>query len=715
MNQLFLVSLLALEFGLQALIGAGLISSFFPISTQGFLNNILPFFADMVRPEREMTLYGFFILATAISLALILQYGRHLATQQRVIFGAVCLILQLTAIFHILLHHDPLWARILLYAAMVGFAAGQFLVQHLAALKQYIQKPSVRRFLEVSLVVLTAVMLYVPDQEAATARIYMGDHFHHFDQSVVGPAWAALAGDTLNVDVISQYGLGMPIMIGHLAQVFGGSYTTYFTIFMFAALVYFLLWYFLLRGWLNNVPLAFAGTWLAIKVQMFHPGAFPFALTYPSATVIRFFWDILFLISAWKFLTTKKDHWLISSAVLAGIAVFYMSSTGLCLALTFYALLFISSKKISRFIKFGAILPVMAIVLIGLSQGVQILTPHFWKNIGEFNNYFLSGFGTVPIYESLLSKNYWVFWVGILIPLAYVWTAAYLGAQIWTARAAAVQQLGFLIAIYGLMLYHYYIARSAPTSFYTVAVSVVALVCYWIYVLTEQLTPKKREIVHVAIAAGAFMLLWVEPRFAAFPNAFNSFRHYESKGLKVMPLPDGNPYFSHNVLHTARIPALNSLGQEDEGLKTEADFKDTSELKNFFRQEFDFSEDAKLISSMTKPEDKVALISSFDVRILMQANRRPFFYHYPVFLSRPMRMRGFAVPAIYTVDQIKRTITQMETDKPEYIFIERIYSRDNTGFADRTNALQLLLLYVHTHYDVTNQAKYLMALKRKGS
>ena len=727
-NNYFWRSAWAMQMGMQALVAAGLVSSFFPIPLGSFLKNILPFFADMVRPEREITLYGFYAVATVFffSMALWLE-GRHVVFKSRVLWGFLCLTLQLTGVFHILLHNDPPWARVLLYGGMGLFVVTQFFAGHAAVIATtYVQNSFFRHVLEAGCLFLTVLMLYVPDQEACTARIYMGDQFHHFDQCVVGPAWAALAGDHLNVDVISQYGLGMPIILGRVAALLGGGYTAFFTVFMGAAIIYFLLFYFFLRIWLQSLLLALAGTWIAINIQMFHPGSFPFALTYPSATVIRFFWDIVFFLCLLFYSRNNQRLWIIMAGCVAGVAVFYMSSTGLCLVLSFYAFLaaqvilpqqrriFGTSAAIwMRLAAYAVIVPLTAFVLLAIAQGAQVLMPQLWQNIAEFNNYFLSGFGTIPIYENLVNKNFWAFWMGLIIPLTYLWTVIFLGNALLAGQAGGMQLLAVVLSIYGFGLYHYYIARSAPTSFYTVAVPFVAILCFWMHVLSTRCSPKAHARGLRVVAAGAFCALWINPQFAGYPNVFNSFRHYASQGLNVLSLPDGKAYFNHGVISTARIPAANSLGEMDERLPTETDFKNTEDLKNFFRQEFDFTADAKLIDSLTAPNDKVALISSFDVRILMQARRRPFFYHYPVFLSRPMRMHAFAVPAIYTVDQIKRTIAQMESERPEYIFIERIYSKENTVFADSTNALQWLLLYVHTHYDPVAQGRFLVALQRR--
>ena len=48
-----------------------------------------------------------------------------------------------------------------------------------------------------------------------------------------------------------------------------------------------------------------------------------------------------------------------------------------------------------------------------------------------------------------------------------------------------------------------------------------------------------------------------------------------------------------------------------------------------------FTKDAQLIASLTAHSDEVPLISGFETEMLMQANRKPFFYYFPLFISRP--------------------------------------------------------------------------------
>ena len=76
--------------------------------------------------------------------------------------------------------------------------------------------------------VLLVLMLYVPDAQGVIARNFLGEQFHHWDSAVMSPGWAYLSGCVLNVDVISQYGLGLPIFMAQLTKFLGDSATRMF-------------------------------------------------------------------------------------------------------------------------------------------------------------------------------------------------------------------------------------------------------------------------------------------------------------------------------------------------------------------------------------------------------------------------------------------------------------------------------------------------------
>ena len=168
-------------------------------------------------------------------------------------------------------------------------------------------------------------------------------------------------------------------------------------------------------------------------------------------------------------------------------------------------------------------------------------------------------------------------------------------------------------------------------------------------------------------------------------------------------------YFNHLFIQypdAYKFP-LNSLGEANEDLRVHTDFASDDELVAYYRKEFNFAEDAKLIADLTPKGSKAAVLSSFEVKMLMQADRKPFFYYYPMVISRPLRMRMFVVNSVYTTDQLKKTIDQLETAKPEYIFMEKIflnnyvpqaYFYDSPGFMP-------LLDYVQKNYVPSAQGK----------
>jgi hypothetical protein len=639
-----------------------------PSVTGDFLNSILPFFRDMVRPEREMSLYGLFILCNVLLMA----------------------------------------------AAVWSFK----LTPEKNAKKDSPLpiKPQIAK--DITALLLIGLFLYIPDITAVTARIFMGDQFHHFDQCVMGPAWAYSVGSVLDVDVISQYGLGMPIVMGWLMKLFGGiNYENLLTVLVVMSIVYFALWYVFLRSWLGYSGLALCAVLFGILCQMFRGDAYPLVLSYPSATIMRFCFDAPVFLLLLAHLRYERSIFLVAASALTGLAVFYISSTGMCLVLGlfFYVGAAVVLRRISilQAFLFALIMPLTAVLSLWLAQGRYFFDPVFWYNLSEFNNYFLKGFGTIPISDNLADKKFYAFGMGILIPCLYVMTLTSISALVYLRKLPFKHILVAVLAVYGLGLYHYYIARSYGTAYFAVGLPYAFIVGYWINLLWSAWSMPKRVMMMRVLSVVLLFAFITTPIVRSYPNILNL------RGRSIMapdisrPLPTGKPYFHHLVTGNSRVPSLNSIGESDERLLTEKDFNTDAQLKEFYRQEFDLTQDAKLVETLIPQGQKAPIISSYDVKILMQSNRQPFFYHYPFFLSRPMRMRSFAVPAIYTEAQLKKTLMQMEDEKPPIIFIEAVYAPSNLPFANPGNGLLPLLAYVHSHYEPLVQGKYLVALKRK--
>ena len=209
--------------------------------------------------------------------------------------------------------------------------------------------------------------------------------------------------------------------------------------------------------------------------------------------------------------------------------------------------------------------------------------------------------------------------------------------------------------------------------------------------------------------------LWTNHHFLSYPNKLNFSHNPLVDPLVAEELPGRKPYLFHKVWdypENLKLP-LNSLGQKDEGLTR--DFASDEDLKAYYVKENDYSQDARLIQSLTAPGEPVALISSFETEILMQANRKPLFYYFRVLYSRPLRMRNFPSDEILTTVQLGKLIGQVRQSSSPYVFMERIFLNQHvpSQYADDRPGLMGLLGYVNSHYHPYAYGKYLVAMERK--
>ena len=135
----------------------------------------------------------------------------------------------------------------------------------------------------------------------------------------------------------------------------------------------------------------------------------------------------------------------------------------------------------------------------------------------------------------------------------------------------------------------------------------------------------------------------------------------------------------------------------------------------FYHHEFDFSEDGAFIRRYTSPDDRVALISSYETGILMEANRKPFFYFFPMVYSEPMENLDFKGTEILTFSRMQKTLGQLENEKPTYVFIEKkLYTGQlPAGYYQHFQTLTILIRYLSSRYQPLDQGQYLLVLKRK--
>jgi hypothetical protein len=216
----------------------------------------------------------------------------------------------------------------------------------------------------------------------------------------------------------------------------------------------------------------------------------------------------------------------------------------------------------------------------------------------------------------------------------------------------------------------------------------------------------------------ALYCLMTDRLFAGYPNLLNFSRNpIVDSRTEFRVGPQLVPYF-HQLLagfpEAFKLP-FNSLGEKDERLKFEQDFANQEELKKYYAAQTALPEDTELIRRLTSAGDRVAVLSSFEVMLLKNADRKPFFYYFPLLNSRPLTVRNFMVTELLSYPQLQKLLDQLEAQKPPYIFMERIFLTPQVPqayFYDFPDLIALIR-YCLSNYEPAEVGKYLVAMKRK--
>jgi hypothetical protein len=702
---------------------------------------VWPEWQYMVRPERDALLYHGFVAMALSAQAIGIWLIRRQLNESSFIKTLIPFLvtemvwtgLMLNASFKMIVYHDSPWlARDAFIFLSVGALLSKIFWPELKGLAGgFYQRTGAWSFDIKADVVACAglvVLLYVPDTEAVLARMFFGDHFHHFD-SFMAPAWAYTKGATLNVDIMTEYGIGITVMMSWFARLMGGfTYAHVLWFWMGGTILYFILCFVFLRRWLGSFALALIATLLAIKFQMFHATAAPFIFTFPSTTVMRYCWDIVFFFMLLGHLRTLRKRYLFTAAICCGLQIFCMTTCGYCLTIAFLAYLavFIIMKHLrslvckrnTDIIWFCApvvVVPLTVGFLLALTQGSHLWTREFWFNMQEFNNYFLSGFGLMPMYESIQNKEFLVGFMGFIIPMVYMGTFLVTAGFLYWDKTKRDDLMVVILSVYGLAMYHYYMGRSGGSSYYTVCIPYVFILCFWAQRALLLVKQGTRRLVLLSLFALVVYAFVSNHTYLSYPNLLNVSRNPIVDPILVQPLSDGRSYFNASVSKVTEDQKLleNSLGEKDEGIKYEKDFKTDAELKKYYDQESDFSRDAALIASLTKSSDAVPVLSGFEIKMLMQADRRQFFYYSPILIARPMRMRIFPNSAMFSSGHAQRILHQLQEARPQYIFMENIFLQAPGTQHFKDASLAAVLNYIFANYTPDKQGQYLIVFKRK--
>jgi hypothetical protein len=500
---------------------------------------------------------------------------------------------------------------------------------------------------------------------------------------------------------------------------------------MMISIVYYWLWFYALRLILKDTTWAFIAIFLGIRLHFFHIETFPFIFTYPQVTPLRYFCDSLFFIFLIRHMQAGRMLWLYLAAVVSGYAVFHITGEGIYTLTTFYIVLVLHQAFVVM--NPGSLMPrfnkkqwallllipwVVLLTCLWMEAGRHIFEGIFWYNQFEYIRLYEAGNSVSPMMNNLTPPFVDRASIAFILPVVYLFVLVILIGQLMKKTLKTDGLVMASAAVFLLISYHYHAMISNNMPSYLRQGVVIAMVTVFILKqVTARLGEYHQRLCKLACGILVFVFMVTTHQFLLHPNIFNMARNPMTHPL-VTQVPFGrNSYFSHLFISypdAFKLP-VNGLGETNEMLVTENDFANDDQLKAFYRQESDYSKDAALIQSLTAPDQKVPLVSSFENLILMQAHRRPFFYTYFMVNSQPRRMRKFPVTVLYTKENLLREINRIEREKPPYIFVERTYlvSPVPQAYLYDNEDLVDTLVYIFNNYKPYKAGEFLEALIRK--
>ena len=394
-----------------------------------------------------------------------------------------------------------------------------------------------RRSVDLLFLAFIFLVIYIPDPQAAVAKIFVGEQYHHYDSVIMAPGWIAVSGNMIYADNSSQYGLGMPIMIGRIAQWMGGySYEHVFELIMWVCIIYYLLLYLLMRYWYGNILIAIAAILVVIKVQMFYSFSYPMTFTYPNGKVLRSCFDIFFMVSILAHIHTHRPRYLYMASAIVGLCIFYIFTTGidlffgLCAYLTLHLISpsfrpYIYKKREDLFnvLMYFALPALTGFYLIWLAAGHYVWTKDFWHNAVDFPKLAAIGLLKERYLRGIETGNFWDVVFGCFFPLVYIFSMIFTGIMFYLGKARYKDIFMVVLSVYGLSMYHHYVDLAVGNDYYMRAVPFVFVTFHWINVLLSPLSDPRKFRISVVLTAFCAFCLFTNHNFISHPNLFEFF------------------------------------------------------------------------------------------------------------------------------------------------------------------------------------------------
>lgn len=325
-------------------------------------------------------------------------------------------------------------------------------------------------------------LVYLPNPQLIAGNAFSGEEFLHIDFFAMGPAVAFRKGLALGSGIHVYYGMGWALVLTKLPVMPVLSYGRFIRLEAIYGCIYFIAVYAFVRLFTRSWQWGVAATLLAILLQLFGSYSDAFVMwRFPSATVLRWMWDVWFFLACLLYLRTRRDLFLIAGGLVVGLALLFQTDTGMYLGLSaafFWGCLWrLEPAAGRRLVRTGAAAAGTGLTALFLGLGVAsrwtLLDRAFWDGWLENLRLTRAGATLLPLYG--ISGPRVLFFFALMM-VVYLALAGHAVLGFVRRRLTGEAVLLGTIAVYGYFTLLYYVGRSNPHNLFRPAVPFAMLV-----------------------------------------------------------------------------------------------------------------------------------------------------------------------------------------------------------------------------------------------
>lgn len=317
---------------------------------------------------------------------------------------------------------------------------------------------------------LLLVLLWVPAWRYVAGNAVSGEGALHLDFFGLGPALSFRSGLAFGSEVHPYYGVGWAMVFARLNLLSYGELIRFEILY---ACAYFTGVYLLVRLMTGDRRWAAAGTVAAVLLQLFARWPAEFVLwRFPSATVLRWPFDVWVFLACLVQLRTRRPAWGVVAGALVGLAVVFQTETAgaLGLGVAFWWVARWRSEGRAALRALPAALGAGAgvvVVGLGIASRWTLLSGDFWTGWLENVRLAARGATLLPIAGVESAADVVAFVAVTAVYLAFVAVAA---VAVLRNRATTALVMVGSVALYGLVTFLYFVGRSNPHNLFRPAV-----------------------------------------------------------------------------------------------------------------------------------------------------------------------------------------------------------------------------------------------------